>query len=403
MQHNVGAGQVEMKSPLVSGNSGQNPIVQELATHPSQPLSAIAAGSQNHTHTLSNDFTYFRLKAPVVAPAAPQAISSMGVPVTSAIHHAVAASFIVTGQGWDGDTRNPDEPSKREARIKHVLDCTLRDRHGLDLMSLETDRSQAHIASVAVMPDIEAFIRSDEKIIAVLNCAEVFGAPDSRNLFSKGFVQVAIIERSDSKGATRRLIVYSLSGNLACTLNEDVGQKFENSSTTETECCCFTKQRGYDLRMGSADYKYSVVSQSNSEITMLNIENSIVHVQVTKTKIDNLHAQNNPPAPVAASTFFFTVKPTSKGCCDDLCVCDDKSGGCGCRCPAFSCFGDCCDCCSSKKVTTNGGSRHVQYNNTIGRIFGYTSILNVGGVPKPVVAARDSEQGAPLFSSTGRS
>jgi len=383
MQHNEAAGPREMKSLLVATPA------------------AVVAGSQNHSHTLSNDFTLFRLKAPIVATAGPQAISSMGFPVTSAIHHAVAASFKVEGQGWDGDTRNPDEPSKREARIKHVLDCALRESQGLDLMSLDTDRSQSRIAPVAVMPDIAAFIRSDEKIVAVLNCAEVLGAPDSPNLYSKGFVQAAIVERSDSKGATRRLIIFSLSGNLVCVVNEKMGQKFDNSKTTETECCCFTKMQGYDVRGGSADFNYRVDCQSNCEITLLNIENAVVHVQVTKKKLDSIQAQNNPPVPVVSMVLFSRQPEDCCGC--GKCECGSCCDG-TCKCPALSCFDfcSCCDACSSKQVTSSGGSRNVQYNNTISRMFGYTSILNIGGVPKPVISARDAENGAfsDYFNST---
>jgi len=33
-------------------------------------------------------------------------------------------------------------------------------------------------------------------------------------------------------------------------------------------------------------------------------------------------------------------------------------------------------------------------------MFGYTSILNIGGVPNPVVSARDAENGASVIIST---
>jgi hypothetical protein len=293
----------------------------------------------------------------------------MGVPVTSAIHRAAKPTFKCDGKGWDGDVSNPDDPLSREARIHHVVESALRNSRGLDLIA-QTSGLDQHLAS---LPDIQAFIDNDEKIVAILNCAEVYGAPDSRSLYSKGFVQAAIVEHNDSQ--TRRLIIFSLSGNVTCTVDEQMDQSFINSTTTETECCCFEKQRGADGRGGFAAFHYNIVSQSQSEITMLNIEQAVVRVQVTKNKVDSFDALANPP--VAARVFAFIDENK------DSCSCKDCEKGCIqmlCRCP-----------CRYERTQVDFGSRNVHYHNVVGRDLGYTSMLNVGG--ERSVRARDTENG----------
>jgi hypothetical protein len=165
-------------------------------------------------------------------------------------------------------------------------------RNGRRVSSLQISIRIGRAQDSAAIPNIKVMIRSDEKIVALLNCAEVHGAPNSSTLFSKGFVQAAIVERAPS--AEERPIIYSLSSNLVCVLNEKVFQVYEDMLVTETKCCCFNKQRGQDFRTGSLAHEHSVISQSLSETSMLSNHDVVVKVQVIKKKIDSLRAMADP-------------------------------------------------------------------------------------------------------------
>jgi hypothetical protein len=394
-------GSVEMKSRLVadeSGNYHESGVVIEQAQLRLDPNAFQSARSQSQDHSLSlrENFSRFHLSAPLVAPEAPRAVSSMGVPITSAIHRAAQHEFKHIGKGWDGNTSDPDDFPAREARINHVLESALRNSKGLDLMAQTSGLDQQPISPVACLPDIQAFIDSEEKIVAILNCAEVHGAPDSKSVYSKGFVQAAIIEHVESQ--TRRLIIFSLSGNVSCTLNEQMDQSFYNATTTSTECCCFESQRGQDRRGGLAAFHYTIVSQSQSEITMLNIQQAVVRVQVTKNKLDSFDALANPP--VAAPQMFSFVEKTCweecTDCCKMCCCCcqeKKKKGAPKQDCISLLCkLFQCCSCpCSYEETRVDSGERHVRYHNVIGRDLGYTSMLNAQG--QKSVYARDVENG----------
>jgi hypothetical protein len=355
------------------------------------------AETLDHSQSLRNDFSVFHLSAPIKSPDFPQALSSMGFPFVPGIHNSAQAKFQVKENGWGGDVSNPDVPSSREARIHHVLESTIRDTKTLDLTSFATGGHQEPLSPVAAIPDIESMIRSDEKIVAFLNCAEVHGAPNSSSVFSKGFVQAAIVERKPS--GSKRLIIYSLSGNLSCVLNEQVDQEYADTVITETKCCCCHKQQGNDMRRGSLAYEYSVTSQSLGEISMINIENAVVNVQVTKKKIDSLHAMANPKG---NESFLQFGPPKKKKCCNCDCKkCWREMCMAILRC-IIACLIGCYSCwlwllkclrCSKVVAQTSGGSRRVEYSNVIGRDLGYTSLLNVGGVSSPHIYARDTENG----------
>lgn len=390
-------GSVEMKSRLVTGEPGsyhESGIVIEQAQLRLDPDAFQIARSQGQDHSLSlrENFTRFHLSAPLVAPEAPRAVSSMGVPITSAIHRAARHQFKHEGKGWDGDTSDPNDFPAREARINHVLESALRNSRGLDLMAQTSGLDQQPISPVACLPDIQAFIDSEEKIVAILNCAEVYGAPDSKSVYSKGFVQAAIIEHVESQ--TRRLIIFSLSGNVSCTVNEQMDQSFHNSTTTSTECCCFETQRGQDSRRGLAAFHYTIVSQSQSEITMLNIQQAVVRVQVTKNKLDSFDALANPPFAVPR-VFSFIEKTCWEeciDCCNMCCSCKECEGCCSCKSCFLCSLCKCCSCpCFYEETRVDFGERHVHYHNVIGRDLGYTSMLNVQG--QKSVRAYDVENG----------
>jgi hypothetical protein len=354
--------------------------------------------ASDHSQSLRNDFSVFHLNAPIKTPDFPQAVSSMGFPFVPGIHFAGKATFDVQNNGWGGDRSNPDAPDCREARIQHILESTIRDTKTLDSTLFGSSGNQSPMSPVAAIPDIQAIIRSDENIVAFLNCAEVHGIPNSTTLFSKGFVQAAVVERGPS--GARRLIIYALSGNLACVMNERVDQVYEDLVQTETKCCCCHKQKGHDLRNGTLDYEYSVVSQSLSEISMMNIENAVVNVQVTKKKIDSVYAKTNPIDGSSVLQFGVKAKQPCCKCCDwrQLCFAILKcillcllncAAGC------LACIIWLLKCLRCQKIVTqmSRGSRSVEYHNVIGRDLGYTSILNVGGAPEPIIYARDAENG----------
>jgi hypothetical protein len=358
----------EMRSKLVSNDVAaaqlppNGPVVQHLQ-------------SADISGCLRNDFSSFHFVSPTVSSAAPQAISSMGIPVPSAIHHVAQATFVSQGAGWNGNVSNPDIPSSREARIQHAIASTLNNGRGLDL------KMQTRIClPFENFPDIQALLDSNEKIVASLNCAEVHGAPDSSTMFSKGFVQASIVESNDS--TSRRLIIFTLSGNVTCAINENMEQTFSSSTTTTTQCCCFENKQGQSAQSSSAQFDYKVVSQSQSELTILNIPNSVVRVQITKKKLDSLNAMTNPPHPPQAAPSILQM--TERRIQQEV---DDG-------CPTL------CSCFENTQVHTVNGGRQVRYQNSVSRDIGYNSILNVGGASKPVTCAVDIENGSITASDT---
>ncbi len=260
--------------------------------------------------SLKYTFSGSKIASPSSESLPPQPINIMGQPNIDAVFKVGSKEFLRRQGGWKGDKSNPDDDHARQARLMKFFDAAYKSSEGGD--------------RAALTPEIQDICLPNDKVIAILNCVEVIGMPDSLVSSSEGFIQAAIVER-DGSVKTRRLVIVSSAGNASIDVTETISQMFQ------LNCCglCPTTE------MGSKYFNYGAKVQENHELSIINIQNSVVHVGVTKKAAKDFRA---------SSSGAGTGKVVPSKCCG--------LGDC-CRCPSCTC----CDCGCYDKCA---GSRYFR-------------------------------------------
>jgi hypothetical protein len=274
--------------------------------------------------SLGYQFGGSKLTPPSSSSLPPQPISTMGQPNIDAVVKAGSRDFWRKRGGWKMDKSNPDDDVAREARLRKVFAVAYGSSDGGDPSGLT--------------PEMQDICLPNDKVIASLNGVEVIGMPDSPVSRSEGCIQAAIIER-DGNPKTRRLAIIASAGNASIKAHETMMQMFQKS------CCglCPTTELGLKL------FDYAVEVQENHELSIINVNNSVVHVGVTKKKSKSYSASTSGAG-------------SAKGCCEDCFDCCKGCYVCLCNCNCCEC--NCCDSCS--------GQRFVSFKLSLSRQFGFT-------------------------------
>jgi hypothetical protein len=184
----------------------------------------------------------------------PQPISSMGQPNIESVFKVGSKQYLRKQGGWKGDKRNPDDDRARQARLMKFFEAAYSSSDGGD--------------NAGLTPEIQDVCLPNDK---VLNCVEVIGMPDSPLSSSEGFIQAAIVER-DGNVKSRRLVIIASAGNASIDATETISQMFQ------VHCCGM----GPTAEFGSKYFEYGAKVQESHELSIINIQNSVVHVGVTK-------------------------------------------------------------------------------------------------------------------------
>jgi len=185
--------------------------------------------------------------------------------------------------------------------------------------------------------------------------------PDCSVSKAEGFIQAAIIER-DGNPKTRRLAIISSAGNASIKATETMFQLFQKNCWG----LCGTSEVGMKL------FDYSVLVQESHELSIINVNNSVVHVGVTKKKAKSYHAST-------------AGAGSAKGCCEDCCSCCKSCCDCICKCKCCEC--SCCDSCA--------GQRFVSFKLSLSRQFGFTRAVKDESVKTSTgssIASGDGEE-----------
>jgi hypothetical protein len=259
--------------------------------------------------SLAYQFGAAKLEPPSSRVLATQPIGTMGQPSIDAVVKAGTKDFFKKQGGWKMDKSNPDDDVAREARLRNVFAAAYSSSDGSE--------------SAGLTPEMQDICLPNDKVIASLNCVEVIGMPDCPVSRAEGFIQAAIIER-DGNPKSRRLAIVSSAGNAYIKATETMFQAFQKN------CCglCGTSEFGMKL------FDYSVLVQENHELSMINVNNSIVHVGVTKKKAKSYKASTSGAG-------------SAKGCCEDCCDCCKTCCDCICKCKCCEC--SCCDNCAGQR------------------------------------------------------
>ena len=249
--------------------------------------------------SLKYTFVASKITSPSSESLPPQPISSMGQPNIDAVFKVGSKQFFRKQGGWKGDKSNPDDKNARQARLMKFFEAAYRSSDGGDRAGLT--------------PEMQDVCLPNDKVVAVLNCVEVIGMPDSPLSSSEGFIQAAIIER-DGSVKTRRLVIIASAGNASIDATETMSQMFQ------VHCCGLCP----NTEVGSKYFNYGVKVQEHHELSIINIHNSVVHVGVTKKTAKDYRA---------SSSGAGTGKVVRAKCCG--------LGDC-CQCPSCDC--NCCQC-----------------------------------------------------------
>jgi hypothetical protein len=273
---------------------------------------------------LGYHFGSSKLTPPSSSALAPQPISTMGQPNIDAVVNAGSKDFWMRQGGWKMDKSNPDDDVAREARLRKVFAAAYSSSDGGDPAGLT--------------PEMQDICLPNDQVIASLNCVEVIGMPDCSVSRSEGFIQAAIIER-DGNPNFRRLVIIASEGNASIKAQETMMQMFQKN------CCglCGTSEFGLKL------FDYAVQVQESHELSMINVNNSVIHVGITKHKSKSYKASTSGSG-------------TASGCCEDCCDCCKNCCDCICKCKCFEC--SCCESCA--------GQRFVSFKLSLSRQFGFT-------------------------------
>lgn len=309
---------MSLSSPLLDGTASSSYYadVGGDATATGDPMfdakcRRIANVPAEMADSLKYTFSSSKIAAPSSESLPPQPISIMGQPNIEAVFKVGSKIFLRKQGGWKGDKSNPDDDHARQARLMKFFDAAYK--------SSEKGGDRA-----ALTPEIQDICLPNDKVVAMLNCVEVIGMPDSLVSSSEGFIQAAIIER-DGSVKTRRLVIVASAGNASIDATETISQMFQ------LNCCglCPTTE------MGSKYFNYGAKVQENHELSIINIQNAVVHVGVTKKAAKDFRA---------SSSGAGTGKVVPAKCCG--------LGDCF-RCPSCTC----CECNCFEKCR---GSRYFR-------------------------------------------
>ena len=297
--------------------------------------------------SLGYQFGAAKLTPPSSSALAPQPISTMGQPNIDAVVKAGSKDFWKKQGGWRMDKSNPDDDVAREARLRKVFAAAYGSSDGGDPAGLT--------------PEMQDICLPNDKVVASLNCVEVIGMPDCTVSRSEGFIQAAIIER-DGNPKTRRLAIIASAGNASIKAQETMMQVFQKNCWG----LCGTSEFGLKL------FDYAVLVQESHELSMINVNNSVVHVGVTKKKSKSYNASTSGAG-------------SAKGCCEDCCDCCKNCCDCICKCKCCEC--SCCDSCA--------GQRFVSFKLSLSRQFGFTRAVKDESVKTSTgssIASGDGEE-----------
>jgi hypothetical protein len=314
-----------MSSPLVSITIGGD---ESDETKFNKSCKDIQPKAADMSASLGYRFGSAKLTPPSSSALAPQPISTMGQPNIDAVVKAGSKDFWKKQGGWKMDKSNPDDDVAREARLRKVFAAAYSSSDGGDPAGLT--------------PEMQDICLPSDKVIASLNCVEVIGMPDCPISRSEGFIQAAIIER-DGNPKTRRLAIIASAGNASIKAQETMMQVFQKNCWG----LCGTSEFGLKL------FDYDVQVQESHELSMINVNNSVVHVGVTKKKSKSYNASTSGAG-------------SAKGC-EDCCDCCKTCCDCICKCKCCEC--SCCGCCSC--CESCAGQRFVSFKLSLSRQFGF--------------------------------
>ena len=293
-------------SNRISPKDGQNETDEQKFSNSCRQIQPRAA---DMGPSLSYTLSAAKLNPPSSSALAPQPISTMGQPNIDAVVLAGTKEFWKKQGGWKMDKSNPDDDRARESRLRKVFAAAYGSSDGGDPAGLT--------------PEMQDICLPNDKVIAALNCVEVIGMPDCSVSKAEGFIQAAIIER-DGNPKTRRLAIISSAGNASIKATETMFQLFQKNCWG----LCGTSEVGMKL------FDYSVLVQESHELSMINVNNSVVHVGVTKKKAKSYHAST-------------AGAGSAKGCCEDCCKCCKSCCDWICKCKCCEC--SCCDSCAGQR------------------------------------------------------